>query len=131
MTLQIDANTILLVINIIIYGITFWYQSKRITYLEKSREDIKLVSDQMKSHSDMMKNYADMINIDDIKKYIDLKTFNLSKEVEDLKDTHKKYETVFIKLFEENPKFRAAYQKLLDEKTNQTKTNDENDEEEF
>lgn len=122
MTLQINENTVGIAIYIIGCIVAYFYQIHRIKALEKSREDIKLISDQMKSYADMMKNYADMIKIDDIKQYIDLKTFNLSKELEDLKDTHKKYETVFVKLLEENPEFLAAYQKhLLDIKNNQTK----------
>lgn len=70
---QLDLNTILLIVYILGYIFTSWYQLKRINELEKSREDIKVISDQIKS-------YADMIKVDELRKHWDIRESNLRAE---------------------------------------------------
>lgn len=83
---QLDLNTILLIVYILGYIFTSWYQLKRINELEKSREDIKVISDQIKS-------YADMIKVDELKKHWDIRESNLraehKQEMNNLKAEHK------------------------------------------
>jgi len=81
-TSQFNLNTILLMVSIVGYTLTYLYQLKRIRDLEKSRADIQAISDQIKSYSDMMKNYADMIKIDEFKKYLELEKSNLRAQLE-------------------------------------------------
>lgn len=107
MEIKYDLTTILLIGYIIGYIFTSWYQSSRIKNLEKSREDIKIISDQIKI-------YADLIKIDEIKKYLELAQSNLKAEhKEEIKDLKAGYEERIKELKEESEKLVSFRDKMF------------------